>query len=118
MMSINSPFSLSQRPMIRLPGKGSSSVIVMAPSWVCNCFSSDFFAEQRAGFTIAPSLAVALACRFAKRKPERPLMPYLNAITGATGLLGSHIAEQLAARGERVRALVRPTSDTTFLQRH
>lgn len=37
-------------------------------------------------------------------------------ITGATGLLGSHIAEQLTARGERVRALVRPTSDTAFLR--
>jgi nucleoside-diphosphate-sugar epimerase len=41
----------------------------------------------------------------------------LNVITGATGLLGSHIAEQLAARGERVRALVRPASDTAFLRR-
>jgi nucleoside-diphosphate-sugar epimerase len=40
----------------------------------------------------------------------------LNVVTGATGLLGSHIAEHLRARGERVRALVRPTSDTTFLQ--
>ena len=40
----------------------------------------------------------------------------LNVITGATGLLGSHIAEQLVARGERVRALVRPSSDTTFLK--
>src|SRR4051812_32150143 len=40
----------------------------------------------------------------------------LNVITGATGLLGSHIAEQLVERGERVRALVRPTSDTTFLR--
>ena len=38
-----------------------------------------------------------------------------NAVTGATGLLGSHIAEQLIARGERVRALVRPTSDARFL---
>lgn len=37
-------------------------------------------------------------------------------VTGATGLLGSHIAEHLVARGERVRALVRPTSDTTFLR--
>jgi nucleoside-diphosphate-sugar epimerase len=44
--------------------------------------------------------------------------PKLNAITGATGLLGSHVAEQLAARGERVRALVRPTSDTDFLRQH
>jgi nucleoside-diphosphate-sugar epimerase len=37
-------------------------------------------------------------------------------ITGATGLLGSHLAEQLAARGDRVRALVRPGSDTAFLR--
>jgi nucleoside-diphosphate-sugar epimerase len=40
----------------------------------------------------------------------------LNVVTGATGLLGSHIAEQLRERGERVRALVRPTSDTAFLR--
>jgi nucleoside-diphosphate-sugar epimerase len=45
-------------------------------------------------------------------------MPFLNAVTGATGLLGSHLVEQLAARGERVRALVRPTSDTAFLEQH
>jgi nucleoside-diphosphate-sugar epimerase len=37
-------------------------------------------------------------------------------VTGATGLLGSHIVEALAARGERVRALVRPTSDVAFLR--
>jgi nucleoside-diphosphate-sugar epimerase len=42
--------------------------------------------------------------------------PKVNAITGATGLLGSHVAEQLVARGEHVRALVRPTSDTAFLR--
>jgi nucleoside-diphosphate-sugar epimerase len=41
----------------------------------------------------------------------------LNVVTGATGLLGSHIAEHLRARGEHVRALVRPSSDTTFLRR-
>jgi nucleoside-diphosphate-sugar epimerase len=40
----------------------------------------------------------------------------LNVVTGATGLLGSHLAQQLVERGERVRALVRPTSDTSFLQ--
>jgi nucleoside-diphosphate-sugar epimerase len=40
----------------------------------------------------------------------------LNVITGATGLIGSHIAELLAARGESIRALVRPNSDTTFLR--
>jgi len=37
-------------------------------------------------------------------------------VTGATGLLGSHIAERLATRGDRVRALVRPGSDTSFLR--
>jgi nucleoside-diphosphate-sugar epimerase len=40
----------------------------------------------------------------------------LNVLTGATGLLGSHIAEQLVGRGERVRCLVRPTSDVRFLR--
>jgi nucleoside-diphosphate-sugar epimerase len=39
----------------------------------------------------------------------------VHVITGATGLLGSHIAEQLVGRGEKVRALVRPTSDVGFL---
>lgn len=43
-------------------------------------------------------------------------MTKLNLIAGATGQLGSHIAELLAERGERVRALVRPTSDTAFLR--
>jgi 2-alkyl-3-oxoalkanoate reductase len=37
-------------------------------------------------------------------------------ITGATGLLGSHIAEQLVARGDRVRAVVRGGADTAFLR--
>jgi nucleoside-diphosphate-sugar epimerase len=40
----------------------------------------------------------------------------LNVVTGATGLIGSHIVAHLVARGERVRALVRPTSDTAFLR--
>lgn len=39
----------------------------------------------------------------------------LNLVTGATGLLGGHIAEKLVERGERVRVLVRPESDTSFL---
>ncbi len=38
-------------------------------------------------------------------------------VTGATGMLGSHIAERLVASGRRVRALVRPASDTRFLER-
>ena len=46
-------------------------------------------------------------------------MPDPNAprlVTGATGLLGSHIAEKLAERGLPVRALVRPSSETGFLE--
>ncbi len=40
----------------------------------------------------------------------------IHLVTGGTGLLGSHIAEQLAARGRKVRALVRPGSETGFLR--
>ena len=40
----------------------------------------------------------------------------MNLVTGATGLLGSHIVEQLRKRGMPVRALVRPGSDRTWLQ--
>ncbi len=36
-------------------------------------------------------------------------------VTGATGFLGSHIAEQLAAEGHAVRVLLRATSDRSFL---
>src|SRR3954467_3846409 len=38
-------------------------------------------------------------------------------ITGATGLVGSHAAEEAIGRGHRVRALVRATSDTRWLDR-
>lgn len=38
-------------------------------------------------------------------------------ITGATGLVGSHAAEEALRRGHTVRALVRPTSDTRWLDR-
>src|SRR5947209_4981172 len=40
----------------------------------------------------------------------------INLVTGATGLLGSHVAEQLVRCGEPVRALVRSGSDTSFLR--
>jgi len=36
-------------------------------------------------------------------------------VTGATGLLGSHLVERLVVQGERVRVLVRPGSRTEFL---
>src|SRR3954454_14636519 len=36
-------------------------------------------------------------------------------ITGATGLVGGHAVEEALRRGHRVRALVRPTSDTRWL---
>jgi len=39
----------------------------------------------------------------------------MNLVTGATGLLGSHIVEQLTQAGRPVRALVRATSDTRLL---
>jgi nucleoside-diphosphate-sugar epimerase len=38
-------------------------------------------------------------------------------ITGATGFVGSHVAEACAARGLAVRALARPNSDTALLER-
>jgi nucleoside-diphosphate-sugar epimerase len=38
-------------------------------------------------------------------------------VTGATGLLGSHLVELLVENGEAVRALVRPGSDTRLLDR-
>lgn len=37
-------------------------------------------------------------------------------VTGATGLVGSHVAEEARRRGLRVRALVRPAADTTPLR--
>src|SRR5512135_391739 len=37
-------------------------------------------------------------------------------VTGATGLLGSHLVERLIAQGYAVRTLVRPTSQTGFLE--
>jgi dihydroflavonol-4-reductase len=37
-------------------------------------------------------------------------------VTGASGFLGSHVARLLAERGDRVRVLLRPTSQTRLLE--
>lgn len=43
-------------------------------------------------------------------------MPHFVLITGATGFVGSHVAETLLRRGDRVRALVRSGADAAFLE--
>lgn len=40
----------------------------------------------------------------------------ITLVTGATGFIGSHLAERLAARGDDVRALVRPGGDRRNVQ--
>jgi nucleoside-diphosphate-sugar epimerase len=37
-------------------------------------------------------------------------------VTGATGFIGSHLVDRLAERGDEVRALVRPSSDISYLK--
>lgn len=40
----------------------------------------------------------------------------LDVVTGASGLLGSHVVEKLVSQGRQVRALVRAKSDTAYLE--
>jgi len=40
----------------------------------------------------------------------------ITLVTGASGFLGSHVARQVAARGERVRVLLRPGSQTRAIE--
>src|SRR5438034_5297935 len=47
-----------------------------------------------------------------RRPPRSTLFPYTTLFRS----LGSHIAEQLVGRGEKVRALARPSSDVAFLR--
>ena len=44
-------------------------------------------------------------------------MPITYLVTGATGFVGSHVADALIPRGDAVRALVRPSSDTAHLEK-
>ena len=43
-------------------------------------------------------------------------MPHTVLVTGATGFVGSHVAEALVARGDTVRVLARPGADTAALE--
>lgn len=40
----------------------------------------------------------------------------ITLVTGATGFVGSHVADALAAEGKRIRALARPSADLSHLQ--
>ena len=44
-------------------------------------------------------------------------MPRSFLVTGATGFVGSHVAEALVRRGDAVRTIARVGSDTTFLEK-
>ena len=44
-------------------------------------------------------------------------MPRTFLVTGATGFVGSHVAEALVNRGDAVRAIVRAGSDTALLEK-
>ena len=47
--------------------------------------------------------------------PVDPTREDVCLVTGATGFIGGHLAERLVADGLQVRALVRPSSDTSVL---
>lgn len=64
------------------------------------------------GVKSAEGAAIQALCR--QGKSSYPFAMIL--VTGATGFLGHHLVPRLQADGYRVRALVRPTSDTTSLQ--
>src|SRR6266446_7054645 len=44
-------------------------------------------------------------------------MPRTYLVTGATGFVGSHVAEALVQRGDTVRTIARASSDTALLEK-
>src|SRR5262245_20051344 len=65
-----------------------------------------------------PRLAVraAFPTTFAAPPSGFRTMPHTVLLTGATGFVGSHVAEALARRGDSVRTLARAGSDTAFIE--
>ncbi len=68
------------------------------------------------------TLARRSAAREATPNPERRGKPIDPAgsdvclVTGASGFIGSHVAQRLVSEGYQVRCLVRPSSKTAFLE--
>jgi 2-alkyl-3-oxoalkanoate reductase len=88
---------------------------VPAPTLHSEDFAPNWVSEDSASLAIfvfslypLPQLAYPASPRF---------MPRTYLVTGATGFVGSHVAEALAARGDAVRTIARPASDTALLER-
>ena len=70
-------------------------------------------ATLRRRTTHAPPEPVSAPVRGPRVDPRRG---EVCLVTGATGFIGSHVAERLVADGHQVRCLVRPGSDTALLE--
>ncbi len=62
-------------------------------------YGSDFLGEMSSGTAVAEQPQTAVTLR------DRPIV-----VTGASGLVGTHVCEQLAQQGWKVRAIVRNTA--------
>jgi ornithine--oxo-acid transaminase len=86
---------------------------------------SDCQSSASKNYGVVRDIAMATLRRRPKPEPRpvptaRPTTPTRNGdclITGATGFIGGHLAEQLSGDGVAVRCLVRPTSDTSLLEK-
>jgi ornithine--oxo-acid transaminase len=67
--------------------------------------------------TLLGRAAQAPAVQAARRgKRIDPTIDNVVLVTGASGFIGSHVAQRLVKEGHQVRCLVRASSDTTFLE--